>query len=95
MLRFRDGKIMIMFSSIAFGLGIDIPDVRTVIVVFRSSTLQEFWQLANRAGRDGRRATVIYLSGFPSSNGCCLGRLLCFTGVTETKIIIRKITTVM
>ena len=47
-----------LFSTIAFGLGIDIPDVRHVVIVFRSKNIEEFWQMANRAGRDSAVASV-------------------------------------
>ena len=48
-----------MFATIAFGLGIDIQDIRHVIQVFRTADLAEYWQCGNRGGRDGDSATVV------------------------------------
>ena len=60
MFRFKLGEpLRMMFATIAFGLGIDIQDIRHVIQVFRTADLAEYWQCGNRGGRDGDPATVV------------------------------------
>jgi len=51
-----------MLATEAFGCGIDVPNVRQVVMVGGAPSVLDFWQQAGRAGRDGRPAavTVIY-----------------------------------
>ncbi len=55
---FRSGELQVIVTTSAFGEGIDIPDIRHVVLYHLSFSGEEYNQLAGRAGRDGNPAKV-------------------------------------
>jgi single-stranded-DNA-specific exonuclease len=60
---FRRNELRVVVATSAFGEGIDLPDVRHVVLYHLNFDFTEFNQQSGRAGRDGKPAQIHLLFG--------------------------------
>ncbi len=61
--RFRSGEPLVVVATIAFGMGVDRPDVRYVAHLDMPATPEAWYQQIGRAGRDGDPSDTLLLYG--------------------------------
>ena len=75
-----DSSLRIVICTVAFGMGINIPDIRNVVCLGLPESVTHLWQQIGRACRDGKAGRAII---YPS----CVGNL---RTTDEIKEIFRK-----
>lgn len=61
--QFKSGELLTVFATSAFGMGIDIPDIRGVVHYLLTESAEQYYQQIGRVGRDGKPSwAVLYYS---------------------------------
>ncbi len=60
---FAAGRTNVLVATNAYGMGIDLPDVRLIVHAQAPGTLEAYYQEAGRAGRDGAPARCVLFFG--------------------------------
>lgn len=57
---FMANRVQIVVATIAFGMGVDKPDIRNIVHYTLPSTVEEYSQQIGRAGRDGKSSYCMF-----------------------------------
>ena len=81
----------IMVATTAFGMGIDKPDVKTVIHVNLPESLESYYQEAGRVGRNGENAYAFLLTNKSDEQVLKNQFIKSLPSIDEIKLVYRKL----
>jgi RecQ family ATP-dependent DNA helicase len=79
---------VVICATLAFGMGIDLPDVQLIVVVGFPGNIEEMFQMMGRAGRKGEpsRAVIVWSGSDPKKRSFQFEKLLPHTSETRKRI---------
>ena len=86
-----NNQTRIMVCTNAFGMGIDKPDVRTVVHMDVPDNLEAYFQEAGRGGRDGKKSYAVLLYNEMDKKKLLLQTEQAFPDIRELKTVYRAL----
>ena len=91
LLQWMNNQKDIMVATTAFGMGIDKPDVKTVIHINLPESLESYYQEAGRAGRNNENAYAILLTNTSDTQVLINQFINSLPSIDDLKLVYRKL----